>query len=501
MTQDVLQEYLVKLGYSVDAIGFRHFNQNLSTAGKRILNVGTAVAGVVSATAAATAAFAYSMRKMYFASELANSSVKNLKGMEYAGKQVGISNDAMGESLLHIGRALRGADPGLKSFINGLGITTEEGKQSNEVLIEFLETMKKMGNVGSKEFIGAQFAANLGMSPDDYHLAIEGLDNMKKKTKEAAEMYKSFGVDIDKAKDTTLEYTSSMDKLGMEFGILGDAMMMRFMPAMKDGTSVIENTLHWWTDWANGINDVGSALDGLSAKNFWGFLKDRYHAVVNSVSDNSLSSTGPKAPENKDITKIKSVAKSSANSVMDFFIKRGYASEDAAAIAANLHAESGLDSNANETLKGGGAGPGRGLAQWTSKERKEAFKKTYGVSIEDSTRDQQLDFVDKELHGTHKGAMEKMLAAHGVKDKAAMFSKYYERPQDVEGAANYRGDLAQDFYNLLPHQYDSAANQTVTVNNTFNVTGSDASKIADSIAQKQDRVNANTARNFKVMAK
>jgi len=182
--------------------------------------------------------------------------------------------------------------------------------------------------------------------------------------------------------------------------------------------------------------------------------------------------------------------------VMDFFISKGYGSEDAAAIAANLYAESKFDPHASETLKGGGKGKGRGLAQWTSKDRIAAFEKIYG-KIEESSLEDQLSFVDMELKGTHKSAYNKMMAAKGAGAKGAAISRYYESPADSEGQAALRSGIAEEFQNRrLGAEGNGIGGTNVTNNNTWNITGSDAKQIADSVAQKQDRVNANTARQL-----
>ena len=104
---EILQEYLVKIGYQTDAVSYVKFTEALSDSAKKAIGVSTAVAGIGLATAAAVTTFSYNMRKMYFASELANSSVKNLKAMEFAGKQIGISGDAMASSIHSMAQSLR----------------------------------------------------------------------------------------------------------------------------------------------------------------------------------------------------------------------------------------------------------------------------------------------------------------------------------------------------------------------------------------------------------
>ena len=106
-TQEILKEYLIKIGYQTDAISLKKFEDGLGKTGKTIFGIGTKVAGAVLAVEAASAAFAYSMRKVYFSAELSNVSVKNLKAMQYAGEQVGISGDDMAASLHKASIALR----------------------------------------------------------------------------------------------------------------------------------------------------------------------------------------------------------------------------------------------------------------------------------------------------------------------------------------------------------------------------------------------------------
>ena len=121
MAAEILQSYLTKLGFSVDAISMKKFEDALSTGEKKVLRVGTAIAGVAAGVEAASIEFAYSMRKMYYQSELANSSVKNLKGLEYAGKQIGISGDQMASAIHGVAQAIR-LNPGVQSVVESFGV-------------------------------------------------------------------------------------------------------------------------------------------------------------------------------------------------------------------------------------------------------------------------------------------------------------------------------------------------------------------------------------------
>lgn len=286
-TAEVLQEYLVSLGFRTDVISLRKFEDGLGVTGKRILKVGGAVAGVVAAVEASTAAFAYSMRKMYFASELSQSSVKNLKAMEYAGKQIGVSGDTMAGAIHSMAQAMR-LNPGLQGLIESFGVKVT-GRDMSDVMVDFVGALKNM-----PEFAGAQYAQMFGIDPDTYHQMINHMDTLKQKKQELLDQYKNSGVDPDAAKKTMLEYTSAMDAMESKLSILGQAIMIKFAPQFRTLTSILNESMDWWIGWANGINSVSKALDGLSLKSAAGFLKDLYHRFTDG--DSKKPSTPAAAP-------------------------------------------------------------------------------------------------------------------------------------------------------------------------------------------------------------
>ena len=124
-------------------------------------------------------------------------------------------------------------------------------------------------------------------------------------------------------------------------------------------------------------------------------------------------------------------------------IARGMAFEDAAAWAANSEAESRGD----HTLRQESGGPGRGFFQLGSNvakmDRRIDFQDAMGVSIEKSTKEQQLQFRDWELAHKEWGAKRKIDAAVGAGDKAHAIAMYYLRPAHKQVRAIERANLAE----------------------------------------------------------
>ena len=235
--QEILQEYLVSLGFKTDQVSLRRFEDHLGMAGKKVLNVGTAVVGMVAAVEAATAAFAYSMRKTYFASELANTSVKNLNALSYAGKQFGISSDAMGSALHGMAQALR-LNPGLVAYASALTGVNEAGRKTDDVLSDLIETTRKM-----PEYQGTAIMQMFGIDPDTYHLMMDHMDEIKHKKQEMLDMYKASGVDPDQAAAILTQYAGALDKLEMRFEVIGQKLLISLAPSFNWITQKLDEML------------------------------------------------------------------------------------------------------------------------------------------------------------------------------------------------------------------------------------------------------------------
>ena len=119
------------------------------------------------------------------------------------------------------------------------------------------------------------------------------------------------------------------------------------------------------------------------------------------------------------------------------FMAMGWSKEQAAGIAANIQSESGGNEKAV-----GDSGQAYGLGQW-HRDRQANFKKWLNKDIRDSTRDEQLAFINYELRqGTEQAAGRKLAGTSSAYDAGSVVSKFYERPRAVEEAARNRGQLA-----------------------------------------------------------
>lgn len=278
-TAEILQEYLVSIGFQSDAISLRKVESKLTAFEKGLFKVSGAAIAAVSAVEAATADFAYSMRKVYFEAELAGSSVKHLKELEYAGRQIGISADTMGNAVHSMAQAMR-LNPGLEALVESFGVKVQ-GRDVSDVMVDFVRALNSM-----PEFEAAKFAQMLGIDPDTYHLMRTHMRELLAARKQMADMYRELGLDPDKARAATLHYATSLDNLRSHLLLLSQALMIKFEPAFDSVTAVLIQDVDWWIKWAEGVNHVSDAI-----KDLIGDLKQLPHKAYESIFPDAGSKT------------------------------------------------------------------------------------------------------------------------------------------------------------------------------------------------------------------
>lgn len=473
-TAEILQEYLVRVGFQTDAISLRKFDQGLTATGKKVLGVGTAVASMVLSMEAATAAFAYNMRKMYFASDLANSSVKNLKAMSYAGKQLGIESSTMAGAIKGMAQAMR-MNPGLQGLVESFGIQVT-GRDMSDVMIDYVKALKNM-----PEFVGAQYAGLFGIDPDTFHLMINNMDKLIEKKKESLELFKQMGVDPDKGRAVMLQYTETLDRLQARFSILSQAMMMKFLPQFSAVTQIVEESISYWTRWATGIDDVSMSLkdliERLTLANISGFAKDIWdriwgkgeYAAKDKGAASSISSAGTAtAPASfAELEKKNGLPPGTLDKVWEKESGRGK----------------------HMTSKAGAQGHFQ-LMPGTAKELGVSNPNDLGQSSEAASR--MLGRLSKK----YGGDMSLALAAYNWGE--GNVDSYLKTGKGAKGQA--LPEETQDYVMKLTGKDmrlgGSGATTTATINqqNTYNISGKDAAQIAASVERSQGRANADLYR-------
>lgn len=148
------------------------------------------------------------------------------------------------------------------------------------------------------------------------------------------------------------------------------------------------------------------------------------------------------------------MAKVDPSLVVQGLVARGYKPHEAAGIAGNLAQESGFDTSIQEinpkTESARAQGGGFGLAQWTSKDRKQGLfnmAAMRGVPVDDL--DLQLDYLDHELKTTHKKALNALKHTKDPRHAAFVVSRHYEMPSPRYANNAKRMGFAEQFLQMV----------------------------------------------------
>lgn len=156
---------------------------------------------------------------------------------------------------------------------------------------------------------------------------------------------------------------------------------------------------------------------------------------IENMQQEELVTTAPEQP----VANLSGSNSSRRDTIMRFFMSKGWTKNQAAGITANLQIES---TSAFDHTIYGDSGAAYGLAQWHSPRRAD-FAKAYGRPLIGSSFQQQLEFIHWELNNTYASAGRKLRATSTPYQAGAIVSEFYEIPRAVEKEKRVRGNLAE----------------------------------------------------------
>lgn len=244
--QEIIREYLVSLGFKINKQEQKDFGKALEDVGKtaKVLTKGLFAAGA--AIAAMAASFAISMDRLYYASQKAYSSAGNLKALEFAGRQIGMTAEAVDGMVGGLMMTLR-TDPGMRGWLQSLGVDASEARQGADIWLDFIDKIRDR-----PFYEGAQFAEMIGMSPDQLFQVEANLDRFKGAIGQRLKMAADSGLDQDKAAEEGRDLANKFGTLAEKFGIWIDRIDSSILPhmdsiigRMDDLFKLVDRALGW----------------------------------------------------------------------------------------------------------------------------------------------------------------------------------------------------------------------------------------------------------------
>ncbi|WP_448952128.1 hypothetical protein [Labrys neptuniae] len=245
MSTDVIKEFLVALGFKVDATSEKKFQKAIEVAALKAQLLADAIEAIAKQAvdvfkkmATDVEKTAAGFEKLYYSSVRMQASAANIRDMGKAAEQLGSSADAAGGSLLSFTNTLK-ALPGAEGLLNGLGVSTRvHGKirDHEQVLEDFIRKTGKMPT-----YLAMQYRQMFGID-EGFAQAINSgeWDKIRART---VELRKKVGLDPNQAAKDSRTFMQGLRDVGNVAQAIFERIESRYYSRFGSGVSSIADML------------------------------------------------------------------------------------------------------------------------------------------------------------------------------------------------------------------------------------------------------------------
>lgn len=252
-----LEDYLITLGLKVDKAQEQRFNSALDNLGKTFAALAAGLTAAAATIQATVVAVSKSFDNLYFAAQRTNSTVAGIKALSYAFSQIGASGAEAQSSLEGLSKALR-TNPGTAKWLNAQGIATE-GRKTEAILSDIFEKFGKM-----PQYLGYQFAEVIGVSEETFNKASKQWPQVIAFMKEFEKTQAKFGVDPDKAAESSNKLMTAFRALMMDVDALLTKVTVSLQPQLNQ---LMADIAKWFEEHQEQVvkilNQILAAVKGL----------------------------------------------------------------------------------------------------------------------------------------------------------------------------------------------------------------------------------------------
>lgn len=461
---DVLKEFLVKLGWKVDEAGHKKMKEGVQEATKLVNELGIAVDVSLAGMAAFAVKTSEALDKMYYASQRTGSAVQDMKAFDYAMAQTGGSADSAQASLENLAHFMR-SYPGSDQFLERLGVAPEHVHDAAKAMEDLGKTFQRM------PFWQAQPYANM-LGIDEKTLLSLQSGEFNKYLDDYNARLKDIGLNEQDAAKKGHAFQQALRGLLTDADLLGEALVAGpFGVALMWVVDMLDRAARGY---AQLLASPQRTADNLTAKTLddtdWishympgggsatRFEMQRMRTALASGAPTSAASVQSSAPLGERNNNPGNLRSWGSSATAGGFARFTSPVEGLSAEAGNLQKYGSRGWNTLQSI----------ISHWAPSSENDTA--AYIKAMEKSTGygpDQQLDLNDR-------GTLEKLM--HGINT--------HEQGRDIYSEGLYGQAL------------DQRLGTTINQQTTINVTGTDPAATATLIGAKQNDVNNQLVRNI-----
>jgi hypothetical protein len=264
VTASVIKEFLVGLGFKIDANSEQKFTAGIKSATAGAVALGNVYADAAEKVVKAVAQMASGLEDLYFMAQRTKSSAENIQALGYAASQMGSSVEGARGSIEAMAKFLR-ENPGGESLIHSIGVQTRD---TNGALRDTTEIMVDIGRrlSGMPQYRAVQYANVLGIDYKTLVALEQGVGNFGTRYKD---MLRRFGLNVDKATEQShrlmVAWRDMKASAGILSSIVGTTLIGVFDELQHRWESLDQTTrdnIKTGAEWAAGIAAIVAVISG-----------------------------------------------------------------------------------------------------------------------------------------------------------------------------------------------------------------------------------------------
>ncbi|MCE2563383.1 phage tail tip lysozyme [Komagataeibacter sp. FNDCF1] len=235
---NVLQEFLVSLGWDVDQRGGDRFRDQLKSIKIGAITVTAALTGL----AAAVAKTAQTYEQMHYASQRAQSSVTNMNAFGFAVGQLGGNAQTAKQSLQELGNRVRNL-PGMENSIQRFGVQTRDANGHMRDMADIVTDMGQRFRDDPIQGHALAWAQAFGLSQTDMQALERAPDLLRKYEQEYRRIYSSLDLNQDQAGEQSAQFMQDIRVTWQIVEAIGQKVMIDLQKAFGGNIHDLNNYL------------------------------------------------------------------------------------------------------------------------------------------------------------------------------------------------------------------------------------------------------------------
>lgn len=259
-SENILKSYLMSIGFKIDEEGYKKFKDKQEESDKRVKALGENLERFASIAAASATVLTASVIKitdrltqLYYSSQVANSSARNLQAFKSAAEQVGVSADGAAGAVEGMAMALRN-NPQLGGLLQSFNINPNQDKV--QVLLELVDRLQRL-----PFYQASQYAGMFGIDSQTLLMLELHRDELRK----YYEQYQKLNEQTNKQSEASRRFHQHLQDLENRFNKLWEIISTRLLPVGEWLIRVLDHLVDFFIEADKVTNGWSSRLLGVTA--------------------------------------------------------------------------------------------------------------------------------------------------------------------------------------------------------------------------------------------